>query len=182
MHCDVNINECSSMPCKNGGSCKDDVNGYSCTCSPGYTGQQCESLVTDCTTKPCQNGGTCSASNNKFTCTCKAGFSGLTCDVNVNDCQPNPCKNGGTCVDGVNSYQCRCVDGYKGNQCQSLYVINFRRGSYMPMAFGPLSVSGARVSFMFRTTLPDGLLFYQGAVSQSHSELKNIEDIISQLV
>lgn len=167
VHCDVNVNECSSMPCGNGGTCTDQVNGYSCTCASGYTGKQCESLVTDCATKPCQNGGTCSTSSNKFMCTCKTGFTGLTCDVNVNECQSNPCKNGGTCVDGVNGYQCRCADGYQGDRCDSLHVINFRHGSYMPMYWNSLSVTGARISFRFRTTLSDGLLIYQGAVSDS---------------
>ena len=35
------INECKSNPCRNGGTCTDLVDGYSCSCPPGWIGQQC---------------------------------------------------------------------------------------------------------------------------------------------
>ena len=38
----VDIDECSSDTCMNGGTCTGDVNSYSCTCVPGYTGEDCE--------------------------------------------------------------------------------------------------------------------------------------------
>lgn len=33
--CLVEINECDSNPCQNGGTCKDEINGYLCQCAPG---------------------------------------------------------------------------------------------------------------------------------------------------
>ena len=39
----ADINECASNPCKNGGTCTDQINGFTCECSPGYTGTECES-------------------------------------------------------------------------------------------------------------------------------------------
>ncbi|CAH1791889.1 unnamed protein product [Owenia fusiformis] len=36
------INECSSDPCKNGGNCVNRLNGYQCTCLPGYKGAECD--------------------------------------------------------------------------------------------------------------------------------------------
>ena len=36
------INECTSNPCMHG-SCSDDVNRYTCTCTAGYEGVNCES-------------------------------------------------------------------------------------------------------------------------------------------
>jgi len=41
MHYVTDINECSSNPCKNLGACYDQVNGYRCSCRPGYTGTTC---------------------------------------------------------------------------------------------------------------------------------------------
>ncbi|KAJ7366002.1 Olfactomedin-like protein 2A [Desmophyllum pertusum] len=38
---DVDINECDSNPCLNGGSSVDLVNEYNCICPPGYNGSRC---------------------------------------------------------------------------------------------------------------------------------------------
>ena len=37
----LDIDECSSSPCKNGGACTDHVNRYRCTCVAGYTDANC---------------------------------------------------------------------------------------------------------------------------------------------
>lgn len=42
MYFDTDINECESSPCQNDGTCNDQINGYSCTCSDGYNGLLCE--------------------------------------------------------------------------------------------------------------------------------------------
>lgn len=36
--CDININECASNPCINGGTCRDDTDGFTCQCPQGYLG------------------------------------------------------------------------------------------------------------------------------------------------
>ena len=38
----VDVNECTSKPCVNGGSCHDNVNAYRCLCLGGFTGSQCQ--------------------------------------------------------------------------------------------------------------------------------------------
>ena len=40
--CRIDVDECSSNPCLNGGCCTDQVNGYVCSCQPGYAGAQCQ--------------------------------------------------------------------------------------------------------------------------------------------
>ena len=37
----LEIDECASNPCLNGGSCTDDVDSYNCTCAAGYEGTDC---------------------------------------------------------------------------------------------------------------------------------------------
>ncbi|XP_041470021.1 nidogen-2-like [Lytechinus variegatus] len=46
VHCDLNINECSSHPCMNGGTCINGLNTFTCNCVPGYTGSICSSEIT----------------------------------------------------------------------------------------------------------------------------------------
>ena len=41
----VDINECDSYPCLNGGTCSDGVNSFSCVCAPEITGRTCDTLI-----------------------------------------------------------------------------------------------------------------------------------------
>jgi hypothetical protein len=38
----ADINECSTDPCQNGGTCKDLVNAYECECVAGYDSKNCD--------------------------------------------------------------------------------------------------------------------------------------------
>ena len=38
----VDVDECASNPCKNGGVCNDGIDAYTCKCIPGYEGKDCE--------------------------------------------------------------------------------------------------------------------------------------------
>ena len=38
----VEVIECISNPCENNGTCIDRVNIYTCKCTAGYTGNNCE--------------------------------------------------------------------------------------------------------------------------------------------
>ena len=38
----TDIDDCTSHPCKNNGTCTDRVNGFNCSCAPGFNGTQCE--------------------------------------------------------------------------------------------------------------------------------------------
>ena len=37
----VDIDDCADEPCRNGGTCQDLVDGFNCTCEPGYTDPTC---------------------------------------------------------------------------------------------------------------------------------------------
>ena len=39
--CDIEINECDSKPCDNGGECTDVEEGFSCSCAAGFYGKTC---------------------------------------------------------------------------------------------------------------------------------------------
>ena len=38
----VDLDECESDPCENGGECHNGNNTYTCSCMPGYNGTNCE--------------------------------------------------------------------------------------------------------------------------------------------
>ncbi|KAL9969518.1 hypothetical protein ACROYT_G021740 [Oculina patagonica] len=85
------VNNCPA--CQNGGSCQDVIDGYSCQCMLGYTGDHCETDIDECQSVECKNGGICEDGIASFTCTCADGFSGELCER-----QPSLCGN---CVAGT---------------------------------------------------------------------------------
>ncbi|CAH1226137.1 NOTCH2 [Branchiostoma lanceolatum] len=102
--------------CMNGGSC----NGGVCRCSPGYTGNTCQTEIDECSGTPCTNGAHCRDEVNGFTCFCTPGWTGVRCEQNINECGSNPCMHGGTCIDGVNGYSCDCSYGHTGRNCENV--------------------------------------------------------------
>ncbi|XP_063436580.1 fibropellin-1-like [Mytilus trossulus] len=113
------VNECASSPCKNGGTCVDKVNAFTCSCPGGFSGDMCEIDIDECADSPCQNGGQCTDKVNEFTCACADGFTGNTCENDIDECEESPCQNGGQCTDKVNGFTCACADGYEGNTCEN---------------------------------------------------------------
>ncbi|XP_033761795.1 cubilin-like [Pecten maximus] len=119
-------NECSSNPCRNGGTCIDRYNAYSCRCPPAWTGETCDEDVNECseytgTDRGCQNGATCVNNRGSFTCQCTSNYHGIRCTETHDDCTGasnqelcghGTCVNTGRVIPGQPKYHCICEDGW----------------------------------------------------------------------
>ncbi|GFR60340.1 delta-like protein [Elysia marginata] len=117
--CNQDLNFCTHhKPCKNGGLCTNSGEGsYTCTCTPGFEGDNCEREVGDCQNLPCRNGGKCMNEGGRFKCQCPQGYYGVQCERQAVSCLAKPCNNGGTCVERGDSYYCLCPPGYTDYNC-----------------------------------------------------------------
>ena len=60
------------------GICSDSPNGYSCSCSFGFTGIQCNVPIVACNSQPCLNNATCyDFSGVRYLCVCPTGYNGI---------------------------------------------------------------------------------------------------------
>ncbi|CAG10655.1 unnamed protein product, partial [Tetraodon nigroviridis] len=121
VNCDLEIRECDSQPCRNGGHCLDSENGYTCECPQGFEGTHCEHKKLTCADMPCFHEGQCKETKNghAYMCECAAGYTGLNCERKVDKCTSLQCTNGGHCVDNGNLHLCRCLPGFTGSRCET---------------------------------------------------------------
>ncbi|KAJ0065223.1 hypothetical protein NL108_006584, partial [Boleophthalmus pectinirostris] len=131
--CQIDVNECASNPCQNGGTCEDQINSFVCQCLPGYTGVRCETDIDECKDKPCFNSAQCVQGVGNFTCVCEPGYTGLLCEIDINECDSQPCLNGAECVDHVTNFTCVCPAAFTGPLCET--------GELLPLLLYPLCVS-----------------------------------------
>jgi hypothetical protein len=68
-HCDIDVNECASSPCKYG-VCSDSttaadvgMDAYHCTCQRGWTGLDCDTDINECDSSPCYHMAMCTESS-----------------------------------------------------------------------------------------------------------------------
>ena len=83
-NCETDVDECAGNPCRNGGTCSDGINNFTCSCPPTHMGRTCELAYDPCTetegdAPKCRNGGECKKTKdvrdpgNDFYCECLEG-------------------------------------------------------------------------------------------------------------
>ena len=112
-NCDVNVDECASKPCQNGGVCHQYVDAWKCDCfevvnnrtgiRKAYNGTYCETEINVCSNSEddcdplyalCHHTGP-----GQHECKCHIGWTGdgKTCR-DIDECASKPCKNGAKCT------------------------------------------------------------------------------------
>ncbi|XP_059559814.1 sushi, nidogen and EGF-like domain-containing protein 1 isoform X5 [Myotis daubentonii] len=117
--CQLDVDECASHPCQNGGTCTHGVNSFSCQCPAGFGGPTCETAPSPCNTKECMNGGRCQVVSGSAVCECPVGYTGNACETDVDECGSSPCLNGASCVDLVGNFTCLCTGPFEGPRCEA---------------------------------------------------------------
>lgn len=142
--CEVDVDECESQPCQNGGRCEDGRASYTCHCpeaEPGelpWGGDHCGVRLHGCVDHECQNGAAC-----------------------------RPRLDG-----GEHSHECVCPHGFYDEQCSTRTTFSFSSPGFIHIQV-PLGERTRRevehrahrgfgLQLRFRTTLPNMLLIYRG--------------------
>ena len=113
-HCEFEV--CSSNHCTDHGNCILNNNEPTCNCSPGWTGDFCESYD-PCGVHQCLNGGNCELiTPSHAVCSCPDGYYGHHCERSA--CHPNPCGTKGQCFLTNESFVCQCDPGFFGDNCE----------------------------------------------------------------
>jgi len=123
--CEVDVDECVSSPCRNGGTCYESGQtvqafgpGYLCFCRPSYHGVNCQRSV--CDSAPCRHAGRCLPDDGDYRgyrCECLPGFEGPLCERDLRLCASSPCHGNSTCINTTstpNDYTCLCSPGFTG--------------------------------------------------------------------
>ncbi|XP_033728073.1 uncharacterized protein LOC117317376 [Pecten maximus] len=76
--CDAE-DSCDPDPC-NGHTCIDDLDGFTCHCGGGFTGNLCQIPPKFCLNHQCENGASCYNLQTNYTCLCATGFKGIFCE------------------------------------------------------------------------------------------------------
>ncbi|CAH1774350.1 unnamed protein product [Owenia fusiformis] len=122
-NCEIRIMPCDSSPCFNNGTCENvRYDNFTCTCSPGWGGKQCDAdIPKPCENDPCSNNATCENIDAvNFNCKCLPDTTGETCETEIKPgCSSSPCENNATCTDSNfgHNVTCNCTELYTGETC-----------------------------------------------------------------
>ena len=82
----LQVDDCFNLGvnCSGNGQCVDGIGNFTCNCSAGYTGTECEVNIDDCVGVDCSGNGECLDGVNSFTCECSPGYTGAFCEIEGN--------------------------------------------------------------------------------------------------
>uniref|UniRef100_A0A2K5JCB4 Protein crumbs homolog 1 n=1 Tax=Colobus angolensis palliatus TaxID=336983 RepID=A0A2K5JCB4_COLAP len=136
IHCEEDINECSSNPCQNGGTCENLPGNYTCHCPfdnlsrTFYGGRDCSDILLGCTHQQCLNNGIC-----------------------IPHFQ-----------DGQHGFSCLCPSGYTGSLCETATTLSFEGDGFLWVKTGSVTTKGSvcNIALRFQTVQPMALLLFRG--------------------
>ena len=144
----LDIDECLSKPCLNGGTCHDGVASYSCKCPRGFAGTNCETskyIIPFFLLNLFDMKTFYSMANNLCGVTAEEDLMielfAISFFLEIRECDSHPCFNNGTCADihsgledligsGLDEdYACVCKPGYAGKNCETgkLFYLSCRK-------------------------------------------------------
>ncbi|KAM8949725.1 protein crumbs homolog 1 isoform 2-T2 [Lycaon pictus] len=136
IHCEEDIDECSSNPCQNGGTCENLSGHYTCRCpfdnhsGTFYGGKNCSDVLLGCTRHQCLNNGMC-----------------------IPHFQ-----------NGQHGFSCLCPSGYTGPLCELVTTLSFEGNGFLWITSGPATGKGlvCNMALSFLTVQPMALLLFRG--------------------
>ena len=101
---------------------------YTCACSAGWTGDDCDTVADYCSSDPCLNGAECRGAPTGYQCICPNGWRGDNCEVDYNECiLPGLCQHAGRCSESTSDpsvapgeFVCSCASGFAGDRCSDI--------------------------------------------------------------
>ena len=109
--------ECASNPCKNGGTCKDGINSFTCTCAAGTL--EVRARQTSTNVHPTHAKTVALARTESTRSLARAPQGTLEVRARQTSTTAHPTHAKGTCKDGINSFTCTCAAGYSGSTCET---------------------------------------------------------------
>lgn len=163
--CNLQINQCFSNPCLNGGICHRHESGYSCECKPEFIGSKCEYSFANSTCQAVSSVSSYSLADDsplKQVTMC----SGKSRCVNLNKSHFLPGKPHLTSTIGGFSCQNCQYPLWSTELCQ-LKARSFKENSYVTLA-SLRQRHRFHIMLRFSTIQNDALLFYNGRYNGKH--------------